>query len=440
MNPVLRFLLATLASLVLFGAFVGIAVTTTMRTCLEGAGTPRAVRALARRPPDPMRPLVAIVLGNTSSDVTDVLGPYALFAESGVYDVRLVASSLGPRTLSGGLDVLPQATFADVAESAAMVVTPAIVDIAGEVNAPVRAFVARTHARDVQLFSWCTGAEVLAASGVANGRELTAHWGDLPRLEASYPRVRWVRGMRYVESSRLLSSGGLSSGIDATLHAIAERDGADVAERVRRSLGIPTSRFVSAPSMEAFAFDRADAIYFFDAAFYWPKRSAGVWLRDGVDELALLAYFDAYPASFVERASTIARHGIVVSRHGLTLVARTSGVNGLDRIVVPGGSGGEVPSAMRGALAARGVPIVGIPTSSRGPLVATLEGLAADEGTAVARFAAKRFEYRAGGLQLRGPRWRPRAFVVFMATVLLTLALVGSAMRAWSVRARAYAR
>src|SRR6185436_16244687 len=54
---------------------------------------------------DPRKPTVAILLGNTPTEATDFLGPYAMFAEAEVYNVYAIAASHGLRTLTGGLDV-----------------------------------------------------------------------------------------------------------------------------------------------------------------------------------------------------------------------------------------------------------------------------------------------------------------------------------------------
>ena len=64
---------------------------------------------------DPHKPTVAVLLGNTLSEPTDVLGPYAMFAESGEYNVYTVAASRTLRTLTGGLDLVPHLSFEDLA-------------------------------------------------------------------------------------------------------------------------------------------------------------------------------------------------------------------------------------------------------------------------------------------------------------------------------------
>jgi AraC family transcriptional activator FtrA len=63
---------------------------------------------------DPTKPTVAVVLGDTRTEATDFLAPYAMFAASGAYNVYAVADSPAVRTLAGGVDVVPQLTFAEL--------------------------------------------------------------------------------------------------------------------------------------------------------------------------------------------------------------------------------------------------------------------------------------------------------------------------------------
>lgn len=424
-----RILAQVLAIVLLTAAIGGVASTVSMRRSLSAAPDPTRTPPAVPRTHAPGRPIVAIVLGDTQSDVTDVLGPYALFSEAGGYDVNLVASSRAVRTLTGGLEVAPQLTFAELAalspRGPELVITPAITEIGGPQNSAVREFVRRMHEQSATLFSWCTGAEVLAASGVADGRELTAHWGDIGRLEAAYPRVTWRRGVRYIDGRTLVSTAGLTSGIDATLHVLAQRDGAAVAARVAAALHLPASSFVADPTMAQHLPVARDAIYLFNAAFYWPKQRSGILLFEGVSELALAAFFDAYPASFTDAVTTLAGTPTVVSRHGLTLAARSVTLPPLDRFFVPAGAAADsLPAALRSALRERAVPVWELGDGSGDPFRGVLESLALREGTAVARFAAKRFEYRSPALQLASAPVSPRPFAAALAAWALATAVV----------------
>jgi putative intracellular protease/amidase len=275
---------------------------------------------------DARKPTVAVLLGNTLSEPTDVLGPYAMFAESGEYNVYTVAASRTVRTLTGGLDVVPHLSFDELAARLQgdpdIVVTPQIADIRSSTNVPVVEWVKRQGGGHALLFSWCTGAEVLAESGVIDGKTVTAHWGDIDRLERTYPKIHWQRGVRYVDGGMLLSAAGLTAGVDATLHLLARRHGAELAEKVAQGLNIPPSPFVANPKLKQYEFGPADGIFLLNAAFRWPKPRLGVWLYDGVGELDLASVADVYAASATHQIYILSAARSVVSRHGLQFIPR----------------------------------------------------------------------------------------------------------------------
>src|SRR5947209_13416521 len=116
------------------------------------APAPAALVSSIPLPPpvhDPHKPTVAVLLGNTVSEPTDVLGPYAMFAESGEYNVYTVAASRTVRTLTGGLDLVPHLSFEELAArlhgDPDIVVVPQIVDIRASINPPVVAWVRGQH-------------------------------------------------------------------------------------------------------------------------------------------------------------------------------------------------------------------------------------------------------------------------------------------------------
>jgi AraC family transcriptional regulator, transcriptional activator FtrA len=347
---------------------------------------------------DPHKPTVAVLLGNTFSETTDVLGPYAMFAESGKYNVYTVAASRTVRTLTGGLDLVPHLSFEGLATrlhgDPDIVVVPQIVNIRSSINAPVVAWVRRQARGHALLFSWCTGAEVLAESGAIDGKAATAHWGDLDRLRRIYPRVHWQRGVRYVDGGMLLSTAGLTAGVDATLHLLARRHGAELATKVAEALHVPPSPFVENPKCRQFEIRPADSIFLLNAGFRWPKPRLRVWLYDGVGELDLGSVTDVYGVSATYQIRTRSTAASVVSSHGIQFVpreqVRTSPL--------------APPLAPQG-----GVPGVALRSEETRQFayIAAVEDLARHQDAWTARFAAKRLEIRTP-LNIEGDSWSIR--------------------------------
>lgn len=98
------------------------------------------------------------------------------------------------------------------------------------------------HQRGARVVSICSGAFVLAASGVLDGRKATTHWRYADLLAERYPQVEVNRDVLYVECGTLLTSAGSAAGIDLCLHLIRNDHGAAIANRVARRLVVPAHR------------------------------------------------------------------------------------------------------------------------------------------------------------------------------------------------------
>lgn len=374
------------------------------------APTPVQQRGRDLPPPpvlDPDRPTIAIVLGNAVTEVADMLGPYATFKIAGAFNVVAVAEHRLPVALSGGLDVVPDFSFAGLdarlGRDPDLIIIPNIVDLRG--NDAVRNWV-RQHGLDKSIvMSICAGAEMFAASGLIDGRRATTHWGDIDRIERGYPRVHWVRGQRYVDDGQFVSTAGILSGIDGSLHMIDRLKGRALALQVARELHYDGARFLDDPAMPQLQRGPGDAIVILNAAYRWDRSSLGVALSEGMEELALAAVYDTYAPS-VALFSVAPAGAIVTTRHGLHLVARRTSESwpASAEILSPGRSDDQ-----------------------RFPFDAALEDLARRENVPTAEFAAKRLEYRAAP-PLKGRGWSTvstlyRPLLLALAALVLVLAL-----------------
>jgi AraC family transcriptional activator FtrA len=98
------------------------------------------------------------------------------------------------------------------------------------------------HARGARLVSICSGAFVLAATGVLDGRRAATHWRYAPLLARRFPRVRVTPDVLYVDGDDLLTSAGTAAGIDLCLHLVRRDHGAEVANRVARRMVVAAHR------------------------------------------------------------------------------------------------------------------------------------------------------------------------------------------------------
>jgi transcriptional regulator GlxA family with amidase domain len=98
------------------------------------------------------------------------------------------------------------------------------------------------HVRGARMMSICTGAFILAEAGLLDGRPATTHWGYCADLAARFPRVRVDPDVLYVDDGDVLTSAGLSAGMDLCLHVVRQELGAEVANGIARWNVVPPHR------------------------------------------------------------------------------------------------------------------------------------------------------------------------------------------------------
>jgi transcriptional regulator GlxA family with amidase domain len=100
------------------------------------------------------------------------------------------------KSLTGGLDVVPHYSFADMdlmlGKSPDIIVIPFMPILDEKKYAPVREWIRKHSSDKTILLSICNGAENLADTGLLNGKMAATHWGDINRLIKNYPEIQWV--------------------------------------------------------------------------------------------------------------------------------------------------------------------------------------------------------------------------------------------------------
>ena len=100
----------------------------------------------------------------------------------------------------------------------------------------------RAHLRSARLVSFCSGAFVLAATGLLDGRRATTHWLYAEAFRRRYPRVQLDANVLFVDEGQLLTSAGTAAAIDLSLHLVRRDHGAEAAQAVARRMVVPPHR------------------------------------------------------------------------------------------------------------------------------------------------------------------------------------------------------
>ncbi len=140
-----------------------------------------------------------------------------------------------------GFAVEPAAGLAALSRAETIVV-PGYVAVLDPPPELVISALQRASDRGARLISICTGAFALAYAGLLDGRRAATHWAMAGELAARFPAVEVEPAALFVDSGEVLSSGGLSAGIDLCLHVVRSDFGASVGERVARHMVAPPHR------------------------------------------------------------------------------------------------------------------------------------------------------------------------------------------------------
>jgi len=163
--------------------------------------------------------------------VIDFCGPWEVFERVNIpgrkydaFSLYTVAESAAPITAGGGLKITPNHTIAN-APAPKVIVIPAQSPASEATKTWIRN---ATKSTDVTM-SVCTGAFVLASTGLLSGKPATTHHGAYVDLAMQYPDIHVQRGARFVEAGNLATAGGLTSGMDLALRVVERYFGRDVA-------------------------------------------------------------------------------------------------------------------------------------------------------------------------------------------------------------------
>jgi transcriptional regulator GlxA family with amidase domain len=192
---------------------------------------------------------VAIVI-HDGVQALDVAGPLDVFAEANGfldhdrgYDITVVGSEVRPMRASNGLSMTPDLDFADASSffSTALVAGgPALPDHAAD---PVMsAWLCDWGTKAKRYGSICTGAFALGRAGLLDGRRVTTHWQNASRLAATFPNARVEYDRIYLRDGALVTSAGVTAGIDLALALVAEDHGAAIALLCAKRLVVAAQR------------------------------------------------------------------------------------------------------------------------------------------------------------------------------------------------------
>lgn len=182
----------------------------------------------------------------TNAEILDFSGPYEVFttasrvrrrqgASEDLFQCQLVSGSRMSVRSRGGMMVTPDTSFAEMPAPDVLLVP------GGDVSEPLTderllAWITAVHGKTTISASVCTGAFLLARAGLLDGLTVTTHWEDQDDLQKTHPALKVIGDVPWVDCGKVVTSGGISAGIDMSLHLVERLAGRELAIATARQM------------------------------------------------------------------------------------------------------------------------------------------------------------------------------------------------------------
>lgn len=169
-------------------------------------------------------------------ELLDFAGPGEVFAAADkgkAFKVYTVAASKDPITSQRFLKITPEYNFEDCPKPDLIVVP------GGNTALPLKdpkvvAWIKKASGESEITLSVCTGAFLVAKAGLLDGKEATTHWGAIESFKKSFPGITVRENRRFVDNGKVITSAGVSAGIDGSLHVVKRLLGEQAAKETAR--------------------------------------------------------------------------------------------------------------------------------------------------------------------------------------------------------------
>ena len=180
-------------------------------------------------------------------EVLDLGGPFEVFSTASrmkarlmpdaarPFDVFTIADAIRPIRARGGLMVHPSYELTNHPAIDVLIVPGGVVTAELE-RAPIIEWIKRTATKAELTASVCTGAFLLGKAGLLRGKTITTHWEDIEDFRAMFPGILVRDDRRWIDEGSIVTSAGISAGLDVSLHLVERLEGEELAVRTARQM------------------------------------------------------------------------------------------------------------------------------------------------------------------------------------------------------------
>jgi len=268
---------------------------------------------------DKSKKTVLIMADNKLTEMFDMMAPYFLFNATEKANVYIVAEKKYPITMNKGPYVLPHFSFREIDSiklHADVIVLPYMNDPAGQTKIE---WIKNHYSDSTIILSICDGAWTAAATGIYDGKPLTAHATDFEKVKKGFPKPNWVQQASFTQSGNLFSTAGVSNAVEGSLAVIDKLFGREKMLTVLKSIDYYENDLLK--EHKSIPIEGADQMSGLMKMLFGNNKKIGVLLQDGVSEFELAGIFDTYNRTLPSSIKAFILNGSSVrSKYGLTLI------------------------------------------------------------------------------------------------------------------------
>ncbi|MDI9256797.1 DJ-1/PfpI family protein [Flavobacterium sedimenticola] len=271
---------------------------------------------------DDRKKTVFIIADNQQTELFDMLAPFYVFNATEQLNVFIVAKNETPIPLKKDLFVLPQLTFEEVEKrnlQAAVIVIPALSARDDNQDPVILRFIKNHMTPTTKLISICDGATTAAATGLYDGKPITAHATDYNAVKKHFDKPIWTQNVTVTQSGNLYSTAGVSNAVEGSLLIVEQLLGKEVMTKVAAQINYPHDEIRMKHHSIALTFGNKMSIV--RRVIFSKRKKLGLLLHNGLNELRFAGMLDTYSRTFPKAYKTFTlQDSIVKTQYGLTFI------------------------------------------------------------------------------------------------------------------------
>jgi putative intracellular protease/amidase len=271
---------------------------------------------------DPGKKTVLIIADYKLTELFDMLAPFYLFNATEKANVYIVAKDKTPILIKRDLFIMPQLSFSEVDSMklpADVIVIPALSIRDEHQDTVLISWIKKHFTPATKMLTICDGASTGAATGLYDGKSITAHASDFEGIKSHFDKPIWIQNVTVAKSGNLFSTAGVSNAVEGSLLVIEELFGSETAKNVATGINYPHA--ATRLEHQSIALSGGNKFAVAKKILFRNNKDIGVLLNNGINEFTMAAILDTYGRTFPASFRTFVLHDSTIeTKYGLQLI------------------------------------------------------------------------------------------------------------------------